>query len=436
MTNKRRFGLGRALLALWLTGVTGAAEAAFLNGPWLLEPSTNSIRLMWETDVASTAVVDYGTSTSYGTTVQAASSSTLKSIVLSGLAPNTRYYYSVQDASGELKTGSFMTSAPAGTEVVFASYGDNRSNPDDHARVANLIRSYNPRFVVTTGDYVENSGHVVEWHNQFFTPAADMLANVPLIPSIGNHDTKLYHPHSPVDDYFPNAGSDKFFSVNYSDIHIVVVNSNLPYGTGSKQYAWLEQDLAAATQKVILVAHHYPVYSSGEHGSTNMMEDSLRPLYERYKVAGVLNGHDHMYERSVRNGVQYFVLGGGGAGLYDPGQTKNLYAVKAEKTRNFGLLTWRGGKLLLTARRDDNTLIEEVQLYPMVAAAQGTTDTQDSLKQASPLDPNALDDGSEEGLEAGGCGGGMAETSAVGAGALLGLSGLIGMAVARRRRRS
>lgn len=422
-------GLGQALALLLLSAPAPQAEAAFLNGPWILEPSLNSVRLMWETDAASTATVDYGTTTAYGMTVQAGSNSTLKNVVISGLSANTRYYYAIQDASGEVKTGSFMTSAPAGTDVIFASYGDNRSNPTDHARVANLIKTYSPRFVVTTGDYVEDSGYYAEWHNQFFSPAADMLANVPLIPSIGNHDSKRYHPRSPVDEYFPNAGSDKYFSVDYSDLHLVVVNSNLSYGTGSKQYAWLEQDLATTTKKVILVAHHYPVYSSGEHGSTSMMEDSLRPLYERYKVTAVLNGHDHMYERSVRNGIQYFVLGGGGAGLYDPGQTPNPYAVRAEKTRNFALLTWRGGKLTLTARRDDNTLIEELQLYPTVAVAG--VPTEKALQ-----DREDAQETEEEASEAGGCGGAMEEKSVAGAGALLGLTGLAGFFGLRRRRRS
>jgi acid phosphatase len=41
------------------------------------------------------------------------------------------------------------------------------------------------------------------------------------------------------------------------------------------------------------------------------------PIFERYRVALVLNGHDHNYQRyTSRRDVTYIVTGGGGAALY------------------------------------------------------------------------------------------------------------------------
>ena len=37
----------------------------------------------------------------------------------------------------------------------------------------------------------------------------------------------------------------------------------------------------------------------------------LTPLFEMYDVDLVLNGHDHLYERSAKNGVDYVVTGVG-----------------------------------------------------------------------------------------------------------------------------
>ena len=43
----------------------------------------------------------------------------------------------------------------------------------------------------------------------------------------------------------------------------------------------------------------------------------LQPEFEKYKVAAVLSGHNHLYEHFLVNGIHYFTFGGGGAPLYD-----------------------------------------------------------------------------------------------------------------------
>ena len=56
------------------------------------------------------------------------------------------------------------------------------------------------------------------------------------------------------------------------------------------------------------------LYSSGKkHGSDLKLRRRLEPIFVRHKVAAVLSGHDHIYERTKpQRGVQYFVSGAGG----------------------------------------------------------------------------------------------------------------------------
>jgi hypothetical protein len=73
----------------------------------------------WTTDEASTSVVNYGGSTSYGSTATGASSVTSHSVTLSGLSCGTTYDYDVSstDGSGNTDTSgneTFMTSACSG----------------------------------------------------------------------------------------------------------------------------------------------------------------------------------------------------------------------------------------------------------------------------------------------------------------------------------
>ena len=65
---------------------------------------------------------------------------------------------------------------------------------------------------------------------------------------------------------------------------------------------------------------HHPPFSISLHGGQRDLRERWTPLFERYGVTAVFSGHDHCYERAERNGVHYFVSGGGGAPLYGRGQ--------------------------------------------------------------------------------------------------------------------
>ncbi|MCX8174265.1 MAG: S8 family serine peptidase [Thermoplasmata archaeon] len=70
--------------------------------------TANSATITWTTDEASTSVVEYGTTTSYGQTATGASGVTSHSVTLSGLTASTTYYYRVKstDAAGNTATSS------------------------------------------------------------------------------------------------------------------------------------------------------------------------------------------------------------------------------------------------------------------------------------------------------------------------------------------
>jgi hypothetical protein len=76
----------------------------------------------------------------------------------------------------------------------------------------------------------------------------------------------------------------------------------------------VEQELKASSNDWKIVVFHHPLYSSGErHGSDLRLREVLEPLFLKYNVSVVLNGHDHFYERvKPQKGIQYFVVGSGG----------------------------------------------------------------------------------------------------------------------------
>jgi 3',5'-cyclic AMP phosphodiesterase CpdA len=85
----------------------------------------------------------------------------------------------------------------------------------------------------------------------------------------------------------------------------------------ARQTIWLRRALARSRARWKIAVFHHPAFSCGAYGPHPGVLAVWVPLFERYRVRLVLNGHDHNYQRfAARRGVRYVVHGGGGARLY------------------------------------------------------------------------------------------------------------------------
>jgi 3',5'-cyclic AMP phosphodiesterase CpdA len=90
----------------------------------------------------------------------------------------------------------------------------------------------------------------------------------------------------------------------------------------TEQFNWLEKELKTAkeSEKFVIVVLHHPPFSSGKHGQDSdilKLQQTLLPLLEKNTVDLVFAGHDHVCERSYRNGIYYITSGAAGAPLYE-----------------------------------------------------------------------------------------------------------------------
>src|SRR5205814_2038842 len=103
-------------------------------------------------------------------------------------------------------------------------------------------------------------------------------------------------------------------------------NSEIDVRSGSAQLEWLRADLVAARARCTVAYWHRPLFSSGRNGNNPELRDAWRLLYE-FNADVIVAGHDHSYERfgpqdsdgrsDLQRGIRQFVVGTGGASLYE-----------------------------------------------------------------------------------------------------------------------
>lgn len=215
---------------------------------------------------------------------------------------------------------------PQPTPVHFAVIGDYGLAGDGAAAVATLVKSWQPDFIITTGDnnYYYGEAETIDanvgqyYHDFIFPYAGDYGRGADLnrfFPSLGNHDYGTGNAQ-PYLDYFTLPGNERYYDFTWGPVHLFALNSDWrePDGihSNSAQAAWLQAELAASAAPWKLVYMHVPPYSSGFHGSGLY----TRWPYAEWGASAVLAGHDHHYERLTVGGIPYFVNGLGGGGRY------------------------------------------------------------------------------------------------------------------------
>ena len=223
------------------------------------------------------------------------------------------------------------TPAPSATPpppvpLRFAVIGDYGSGGGPAADVANLVLSWAPDFIITTGDnnYPDGSDTTIDanvgqfYHSYIFPytgnygPGADRNR---FFPSLGNHDWST-NSAQPYLDYFTLPGNERYYDFTWGPLDFFVLDSDSrepdEVGSGSAQADWLQQKLAESPAIWKIVYLHHAPYSSGMHGGTDW---AIWP-YQEWGADAVLAGHDHTYERLTIDGIPYFVNGLGGGAIY------------------------------------------------------------------------------------------------------------------------
>jgi hypothetical protein len=308
---------------------TSLAPALVTVGPFLQIGTPDGVTIRWRTNVPVDTRVDLGPSPGSLTLAYEELVDRLNHIVpLSGLDPDTRYYYSFGASTfplgGDDTDHFFMTPPPTGStrSIRIWVIGDSGQPGSDQQNVKNAYLAHPGAdatdFWMMLGDNAYDSGTEAEYQAAVWDAYPELLNKYPLWPTRGNHDVVRVGGNNDYLNFFTlpmngeaggvASGSESYYSFDFANIHFVCLDSEgsdrSPTGA---MLLWLVADLAATTADWTIAYWHHPPYTKGSHDSDNAgdsggrmrdMRENVLPILESHGVDLVLSGHSHSYERS------------------------------------------------------------------------------------------------------------------------------------------
>ncbi len=367
-----------------------AAATTLVRGPYLQLLTTHSVTVVWNTDLPATCALAIGP-VGDPPTVIPGSVATVCAIAVDGLDPGAEYAYTpVADGVALEAASIFQTDDPA-RPFIFMVVGDSGSRDAAQLAVRDRMLTTPADFILSTGDMIYESGLATEFDPAFFTPYRDLIRRVVFWPTLGNHDVRTLSGQPWRDAFYTPAnnlaGSENYYSFDFGNAHVAVLDSNASTSPGSAQYVFLDADLGASPAVWKFVAFHHTIYSSAGpplgtgHGSDLAIRSNLTPLFDSHGVDVVFMGHDHTYERTLPlraeqvvapgAGTVYVTTGGGGRSLRAAFQSS--FTAYSESVFHVTRVSIAGDVLLTEMIRADGSIGDALTL---VKGAATTTTTQ------------------------------------------------------------
>ena len=315
--------------------------------PYLQDATPTSIYISWETNNGIESTVEYGLSTSLGSSASGTNLtatdgvSKVHEVQLNSLTPNTKYYYRVKTGVTYSTINNFKTPQISSEDntiriLAMSDMQIDTANPNIFLQIINkgvinyLNTNYggdiadNLNMILIPGDLVASGTTYSQWEQHFFDPAQNLFQNVPVYPVLGNHEI-----NSP--NYFnyfrlPSNGASGYLEHSWykdiSNVRIIGIDSNAPY-TNQAQLDWFDTVLASAATNpdidFVIAQFHHPhkseLWTPGELSYSGQIVQKLEAFsITNDKPSMHLFGHTHGYSRGQSRDCKHIWLDVASAG--------------------------------------------------------------------------------------------------------------------------
>ena len=195
--------------------------------------------------------------------------------------------------------------------VALGDFGGGPAQPAVARAMQRWAAAHRVDTLVTTGDNVYERGDPELFAAQLDKPYRKLRASRPMWATLGNHDIAGGHGA----EQLRHLGlPDLPYARSLPGLQLLFLDANR---VDEAQASWLDDRLSEPGPVFRAVVFHHPAWSCSVHDTSEQVGRHWVPVLEDHRVALVLNGHDHNYQRFVSGaGVTYVVTGGGGRRLY------------------------------------------------------------------------------------------------------------------------
>ena len=303
------------------------------------------------------------------------------SATVTGLRPGALYAYRVGSGDTWSEWFHFRTALDEPAPFSFIYLGDAQNNILSlwsRTIRASFATAPHASFILHAGDLVNRANSDGEW-GEWFRAGAFIHATVNAVPTPGNHEyakdkegrrrlSRLWRPHFTLPQNGPEGLKETVYYFDYQGARIISLNSN---EDRDDQVPWLESVLRENPNRWTFVTFHHPVFSTGKGRDNESLREAWKPLFDKYRVDLVLQGHDHSYgrgsnlpsgaiARDERDGTVYVVSVSG------PKQYKlssrRWWRRAAENTQLYQTITVTGDTLRYEARTATSELYDAFDL--------------------------------------------------------------------------
>ena len=334
--------------------------------PYLQTPRPDSMWVSWFSDNAPNGTIEWGTSSNSLTNTVTAALDVLGTGYhyhagrITGLSPNTYYYYRVKNGATTSDIFRFRTPVPAGTKtgrmrvLVMGDnqiIGENRYEKLIACCKAKIEATYGVPieevidFILMPGDQVD-VGTLDHYRNLHFKQCGLVSPNIPIMTTVGNHETyydtslSLYGRIFRYDDIsyagLPGPEGEKYYA--YQLANIAFIHSSSEH-TGNTQKQWLRSLVDAlktdATTDLCVSVVHRPYQAEQYVGDiSGWFRSEIMPmLAETEKHVLNIGAHHHLYARGqTRDWPIYHIMSGGTAWDQYWGQSSEVDFDDVQKT--------------------------------------------------------------------------------------------------------
>ena len=251
------------------------------------------------------------------------------SVILKDLKPDTEYAYRVGDDKDHSPWYIFRTAKEEDYNFSMVYLGDPQWGYKTYLPrlyEAAVKRVPDAALWFVAGDLVDYPYEDWQW-DAYFDGGQNIFASYPHIMAVGNHAylwayrdhrdelPATWQPHVTQPENGPEGLEETCYYLDYQGVRFIILNGNERL---QEQANWLEKVLENNDKQWTIVGIHQGFYPCGWERDYPSYRAMFMPLFEKYGVQLVLQGHDHAYTRTYpmkqgkimkkpKDGVNYII---------------------------------------------------------------------------------------------------------------------------------